>query len=141
MNEGPMVLSGSEEHQSFGVSWAISTGVGAEPRLPWSLFCREGSFPRRQQSSVLVVGRKGKRECSRALPRPRERRPLVGLSPSGAQGEWCEVWCLLCQGKTAKRVGSVWPQNCLLQPSGLLFPFFKCLHMCGRTNTDIDTIN
>lgn len=142
MNEGPMVLSGSEEHQRFGVSWAISTGVGAEPRLPRSLFCREGSFPRRQQSSVLVVGRKGKRECSRALPRPRERRPLVGLSPSGARGEWCEVWCLLCQGKTAKRVGPVWPQNCLLQPSGLLFPpFFKCLHMCGRTNTDADTIN
>lgn len=143
MNEGPMVLSGSEEHQSFGVSWAISTGVGAEPRLPWSLFCREGSFPRRQQSSVLVVGRKGKRECSRALPRPRERRPLVGLSPSGARGESgvrCGAFCAK-ERLLSKRVGPVWPQNCLLQPSGLLFPFFKCLHMCGRTNTDIDTIN
>lgn len=75
--------------------WAISTGLGAEPRLPRSLFCREGSFPRLQQSSVLVVGRKGKRECARALPRPRERRPLVGLSPSGAweSGVRCGAFC------------------------------------------------
>lgn len=74
---------------------AISMGVGAEPRLPRSLFCREGHFPRLQQSSVLVVGRKGKRECAGALPRPRERRPLVGLSPSGAweSGVRCGAFC------------------------------------------------
>lgn len=79
--------------------WAISTGLGAEPRLLRSLFCREGSFPRLQQSSVLVVGRKGERERVRARalprPRPRERRPLVGLSPSGAweSGVRCGAFC------------------------------------------------
>lgn len=124
--------------------WAISTGLGAEPRLLRSLFCREGSFPRLQQSSVLVVGRKGERERESARESPAQAQAQGAASPGGAQsirrlGEWCEVWCLLCQGKTAVYEGwAVRPQNL----SGLLFtPFFKCSQMCRRTNTDVDTIN
>lgn len=75
--------------------WAIAMGVGAEHRLPRSLLCREGRLPRLlRQSSVLVVGRKG--ESARGSPAlARERRPLVGLSPSGAweSGVRCGAFC------------------------------------------------
>lgn len=134
------------EVKSIGVLvsvWAISTGLGAEPRLLRSLFCREGSFPRLQQSSVLVVGREGKRESARALPRPRERRPLVGLSPSGAweSGVRCGAFCAK-ERLLSTRGGPSGPRTVCSDPSGLLFPpFFKCSPMCRRTNTDVDTIN
>lgn len=98
MKGGSTVWSGSEEHLRFGVSSGHLYGVGSRAQIAIrSLFCREGSFPRLQQSSVLVVGREGERECARALPRPRprERRPLVGLSPSGAweSGVRCGAFC------------------------------------------------
>lgn len=125
--------------------WAISMGVGAEPRLPRALFCREGSFPRCQQSSVLVVRREGEREPAQAQapPRPRERIPWWG-SVHQAPREWCEVWCLLCHGKTAVYEGRApfGPRAACCDLRGLLFPpFFKSSHMCRRANTDMDTIN
>lgn len=123
--------------------WAISMGVGAEPRSPRSLFCREGRFPRLRQSSVLVVGREGER----VRGSPAQARGAA--SPGGAQsirrlGEWCEVRCLLCQGETAAYAEGApfGPRTVCRDLSGLLFPpFFKCSHMCRRTNTDVDTIN
>lgn len=111
---------------------------------------KEGGFPRRQQSSVLVVGRKGERERERGRGRERER-VLVSpaqaqgvASPGGAQsirrpGEWCEVWCLLCHGKTAAYEGrGAGPRNACGDLRGLLFPpSFQRSHVCRHTNTDV----
>lgn len=126
------------EVKSIGVLvsvWAISTGLGAEPRLLRSLFCREGSFPRLQQSSVLVVGREGERESARALPRPRERRPLVGLSPSGAweSGVRCGAFCAKERRLSARGGRAVWPQGCLLRPQRPTLSSF--LHMLTYVQT------
>lgn len=63
MNGGPMIWSGSEEHQRFGVRLQ-----GWEPSPDCHVLSsagKEGGFPRRQQSSVLVVGRKGEIERQR----------------------------------------------------------------------------
>lgn len=58
-----MIWSGSEEHQRFGVRLR-----GWEPSPDCHVLSsagKEGGFPRRQQSSVLVVGRKGEIERQR----------------------------------------------------------------------------
>lgn len=126
-----MIWSGSEEHQHFGVRLR---GVGAEPRLPRSLFCREG---RRLPTTSTVIsacgGKKGtdretERElcaCLGARTSPAQAQGVA--SPGGAQsirrpGEWCEVRCLLCHGKTAAYEGlgargPQGPQICLRRPS------------------------
>ena len=91
--------------------------MGAEPRLPRSLFCREG---RRLPTTSTVIsacgGKKGRdRETERELcaclgARRSPAQAQAVASPGGAQsirrpGEWCEVWCLLCHGKTAAYEG------------------------------------
>lgn len=51
-------------------------------------------------SSVLVVGRRGRGSARVHQPCPGPGSIFPGgLSPSDAQEEWCEVRCLLCQGK------------------------------------------
>lgn len=97
-------------------------------------------------TSTVISACGGKKGKERVLSSPAQAQGAA--SPGGAQsirrpgesGVRCGAFCAK-ERLLSKRVGPVWPQNCLLQPSGLLFPFFKCLHMCGRTNTDIDTIN
>ena len=108
--------------------------MGAEPRLPRSLFCREG---RRLPTTSTVIsacgGKKGtdretERElcvCLGARTSPAQAQGVA--SPGGAQsirrpGEWCEVRCLLCHGKTAAYEGRgargpQGPQICLRRPS------------------------
>lgn len=128
MNGGPMIWSGSEEHQRFGVRLR-----GWEPSPDCHILSsagKEGGFPRRQQSSVLVVGRKGEIERQResyarawahawALPRPREWRPLVGLSPSGAResGVRCGAFCVTERLLPTRGEGPEGPQICLRRPS------------------------
>lgn len=128
MNGGPMIWSGSEEHQRFGVRLR-----GWEPSPDCHVLSsagKEGGFPRRQQSSVLVVGRKGEIERQResyvrawahawALPRPREWRPLVGLSPSGAResGVRCGAFCVTERLLPTRGEGPEGPQICLRRPS------------------------
>lgn len=147
-----MVQSGREEHRRFGVSLGISTGVGAEPRLPRSLFCREGRRLPTTSTVISACGGKKGRERERERGREREReRVLVSpaqaqgvASPGGAQsirrpGEWCEVWCLLCHGKTAAYEGrGAGPRNACGDLRGLLFPpSFQRSHVCRHTNTDV----
>lgn len=127
------------EVKSIGVLvsvWAISMGLGAEPRLLRSLFCREGSFPRLQQSSVLVVGREGKRESARALPRPRERRPLVGLSPSGAweSGVRCGAFCAK-ERLLSMRGGRLAPELFAQTRAAYSFLLSSNAHLCADALT------
>lgn len=142
MNGGPMIWSGSEEHQHFGVRLR-----GWEPSPDCHVLSsagKEGGFPRRQQSSVLVVGRKGEIERQRELcaclgARRSPAQAQAVASPGGAQsirrpGEWCEVWCLLCHGKTAAYEGRGAPRGpryACGDLRGLHFPpFFQRSHMC-----------
>lgn len=96
--------------------WAISTGLGAEPIATFSLL-QGRKLP---TTSTVISACGGKKGKERVRESPAQAQGAA--SPGGAQsirrlGEWCEVWCLLCQGKTAVYEGwAVWPQNCLLRP-------------------------
>lgn len=150
MNGGPMIWSGSEEHQRFGVRLR-----GWEPSPDCHVLSsagKEGGFPRRQQSSVLVVGRKGEIERQResyarawahawALPRPREWRPLVGLSPSGAResGVRCGAFCVTERLLPTRGEG---PRGAPDLPAATFAAYtfllsFNARTCARRTNTDI----
>lgn len=123
----------------FGVSLGHLYGVGSRAQIATFSLLQGRKLP---TTSTVISACGGKKGKERVRESPAQAQGAA--SPGGAQsirrlGEWCEVWCLLCQGKTAVYEGwAVWPQNL----SGLLFPpFFKCSHMCRRTNTDVDTIN
>lgn len=84
----------------------------------------------------------GERERERVLVSPAQAQGVA--SPGGAQsirrpGEWCEVWCLLCHGKTAAYEGrGAGPRNACGDLRGLLFPpSFQRSHVCRHTNTDV----
>lgn len=144
MNEGSMVWSGSEEHQCSGVSLGLLYGGGSRAQIATFSLLKGRKLP---TTSTVISACGGKKGQERMLESPAQAQGAA--SPGGAQsirrlGEWCEVWCLLCQGKTAVYEG--WapfgPRTVCCDLSGLLFPpFFKCSHMCRRTNTDVDTIN
>lgn len=94
----------------FGCVWAISTGMGIEPRLWHSLFCRKGSFPRVYRVISACGGKGVRRERKRVCAQLCQPCPNPGrIFPWGAQsvrcpGEWREVRCLLCQGKMSRRL-------------------------------------
>ena len=149
MNGGPMIWSGSEEHQNFGVRLR---GVGAEPRLPRSLFCREG---RRLPTTSTVIsacgGKKGTdRETERVMrvlgrthepcPGPGSGVPWWG-SVHQAPGRvvWGEVpsvsWKDCCLWGTRGPQG---PQICLWRPSRpTRSSSFNARTYARRTNTDV----
>lgn len=109
--KGKKVWSGSKEHQRCGM-FGPSLPGGTELRLPHSFSLLQGKKRPTSStgSSVLVVGRKGKRvHAHEPCPGPRATSP--GWAQSFRRpGGWCEVKCLLCQGHP---VGCpVWPQNC-----------------------------
>ena len=64
-------------------------------------------------------------------------------SPGGAQsirrpGEWCEVWCLLCHGKTAAYEGRGAPDMPAATFEAYTFLLSFNARTCARrTNTDI----
>lgn len=124
--------------------------MGAEPRLPRSLFCREG---RRLPTTSTVIsacgGKKGRdRETERELcaclgARRSPAQAQAVASPGGAQsirrpGEWCEVWCLLCDGKTAAYEGRGAPDMPAATFEAYTFLLSFNARTCARrTNTDI----
>lgn len=143
MNGGSTVWSGSEEHRRFGVSLGHLYGVGSRAQIATFSLLQGRKLP---TTSTVISACGGKRGKERVRESPAQAQGAA--SPGGAQsirrlGEWCEVWCLLCQGKAAVYEGRAsGPRTVCSDPSGLLFPpFFKCSPMCRRTNTDVDTIN
>lgn len=108
-----MIWSGSEEHQRFGVRLQ-----GWEPSPDCHVLSSAGKEGASTTSTVISAcgGKKGRdRETERELcaclgARMSPAQAQGVASPGGAQsircpGEWCEVWCLLCHGKTAAYEG------------------------------------
>lgn len=117
MSDGPRVWSGSEEHQPFGVSLGhLDRGGSRAQTATFSL--RQGRKLPTESTVISACGGESGEERVRSSP----AQAQGAASPGGAQsirrpGEWCEVWCLLCQGKAAVCEGrAVRPQNCLLPP-------------------------
>lgn len=114
-----MVWSGSEEHQRFGVSLGHLYRGGSRAQTATISLLQGRKLPTTSTVISACGGKEGKERARvPALPRPRERRPLVGLSPSGAQesGVRCGAFCAK-ERLLSLRGGPVWPQNCLLPPS------------------------
>lgn len=97
MNGGSTVWSGSEEHLlRFGVSLGHLYRVGSRAQIATFSLLQGRKLPTTSTVISACGGKEGReRECVRALPRPSERRPLVGLSPSGAweSGVRCGAFC------------------------------------------------
>lgn len=131
-------------------------GGGSRAQTATSLFCREGSFPRRQQSSVLVVGRaggvgwgRGGGERVRVRESPAQARGAA--APGGAQSirrPGAREGAVRCAAFCAKEsllptpAGPLRPPTARRRLGGPLFPpCFTRSHACRRANTDVDTIN
>lgn len=101
MNGGPIVWSGSEEHQRFGVSLGRLYRGGSSAQTATFSLLQGRKLP---TTSTVISACGGKKGKERVLASPAQAQGAA--SPGGAQsirrpGEWCEVWCLLCQGKAA----------------------------------------
>lgn len=96
-----MVWSGSEEHQRFGVSLGHLYRGGSSAQTATFSLLQGRKLP---TTSTVISACGGKKGKERVLASPAQAQGAA--SPGGAQsirrlGEWCEVWCLLCQGKIA----------------------------------------
>lgn len=86
MNEGPIVWSGSEEHQRFGVSLGHLNGGGSRAQTATCPLLQGRKLPT-LSTVISACGEKGGGERARASASPAQAQgahPLVGLSPSGA---------------------------------------------------------
>lgn len=132
-----MVWSGSEEHQCFGVSLGHLYGGGSRAQTATFSLLQGRKLP---TTSTVISACGGKKEKERVRKSPAQAQGAA--SPGGAQsirrlGEWCEVWCLLCQGKTAVYEGwaPLGPRTVCCDLSGLLFPPSLNAHTCADALT------
>lgn len=109
-------------------------GVGAEPRVPRRA---------RNRHQCLWGGFEGV-ECAGQSPAGDPGSGIPGAAQSIRRlGEWCEGWCLPCQGTAATQAGRApWPQKCLLHPlhPQSFPPLFECSHKCRQTRRRTKTL-
>lgn len=130
------VWSGSEEHRRFGASLGHLYGVGSRAQIATFSLLQGRKLPTTSTVISACGGKKGRERVRESPARPRERRPLVGLSPSGAweSGVRSGAFCAE-ERRLSTRGGPFGPRTAGSDLRGLTLSSSLNAHICADALT------